>query len=317
MSPIRAYSDRDLYDYLTKICNREKSAHPELFYELPDKVTQEFITKLCKRIGITEKTFYASINSVGSDNHFVEYDEGNGHYAVVVHCGSRNFGKKVCEYWSSFADGKLPKQKIKELTNEFKAHYLETHDNMKNFKDDLKAYLDENSKSIIVGYLSGERLHGYLCDMVIAMAYADFNHMIIHKTIEMIMNGYDLRPINKIHTRHNYIDFSSSTPIIRKGAIRSYVGEEMIVPFNMRDGIAICEGKSNEDWLSSCCHGAGRLMSRSKAKESLSMDEFKEQMKNVYSTTITNDTIDESPMAYKDTEEIKELIKDTCEVNIC
>ena len=318
-SPIKAYSDRDLYDYLTKACNRAKSAHPDLFYGLPDKVTQDFITKLCKRINIAEKTFYASINSVGSGNHFVEYDEGtdeNGcsHHAVVVHCGSRNFGLKVCDYWTAFADKSLPKAVIKEYTKEFKSNYLETHDNMKSFKEDLNEYLSSKTSNLIPGYLSGETLCGYLSDMVIAMAYAEFNHMAIHKTIEKIMNGYGLKPIKKISTKHNYIDFSSSVPIIRKGAIRSYKGEEMIVPFNMRDGIAICEGKSNEDWLNSCCHGAGRIMSRSKAKEVLSMDEFKKQMDGIYSTTITNDTIDESPMAYKNTEEIKELIKDTCDI---
>jgi RNA-splicing ligase RtcB len=86
----------------------------------------------------------------------------------------------------------------------------------------------------------------------------------------------------------------------------------MIVPFNMRDGVAICEGKSNSEWLNSCAHGAGRKMSRSKAKENVTMEEFKESMKNVYSTTVCEGTIDESPMAYKDTNEIAELIKETC-----
>ena len=319
VSPIRAYSDRDLYDYLTKECNRAKSAHPELFYNLPSKVDQAWVTKLCKRLKISEKTFYSSINSVGGGNHFVEYDEGvdsdgNPHYAVGVHCGSRNFGLKACEYWDNIANGGIPKAELKEYTREFKEHYLETHDSMENFGEDLKAFLDTKKVCDVDGYLSGENMHGYLCDMFIAMAYAKFNHMIIHRTIEKIMNVYDLKPIKKIMSRHNYIDFDGEVPIIRKGAIRAYEGEEMIVPFNMRDGIAICDGKSNEDWLCSCSHGSGRKMSRKKANETLSLDEFKDEMSSVFSTTVNQGTLDEAPMAYKDTEEIKALIKDTCTI---
>jgi RNA-splicing ligase RtcB len=118
----------------------------------------------------------------------------------------------------------------------------------------------------------------------------------------------------EIISTHNYIDFDEETPIIRKGAIRAYVGEEMLVPFNMRDGVAICEGKSNSEWLNSCAHGAGRRMSRSKAKENISLADYEETMKEIYSTTVCQGTIDESPMAYKDTEEIKRLIQDTCEI---
>lgn len=134
--------------------------------------------------------------------------------------------------------------------------------------------------------------------------------MRLHK----ILKTYDIKVVDRIVSTHNYIDFSGAVPIIRKGAIRAYKGEKMLVPFNMRDGIAICEGKSNEDWLYSCAHGAGRKMSRSKAKESLSMTEFTTTMEDIYSTTVCPETIDEAPMAYKDTEEIKEIIKDTCEI---
>ena len=315
-SPTRVYSDRDLYDFLTLECNRAKSAHPELFYNLPDKVTQEWVTKFCKRINIQEKIFYSSINSVGGGNHFVEYDESTDGsvFGVTVHCGSRNLGKKVCEYWENVAKETLTKEQRKKITAEFKEHYLETHDNMLNFKEDLNSHISDFTKGKVNGYLNGENMHGYFCDMVIAMAYARFNHLIIHKTIQKILNGYNIKPIDKIITTHNYIDFTGSVPIVRKGAIRSFSGEKMLVPFNMRDGIAICEGKSNNDWLCSCSHGAGRKMSRMKAKETLSMDEFTNTMEGIYSTTVCKDTIDEAPMAYKDTDEIKELIKDTCEI---
>lgn len=319
VSPIKAYSDRDFYDYLTAACRKAKSAHPSIFYGLPDKITQEWITELCKRVKISEKTFYASINSAGSGNHFIEYGEGidgegNSHYAVTVHCGSRNFGLKVCEYWEGVANQGLSKKEQKELTKEFKASYMETHDSMDNFGNALVEYLKSKNPIKFVGYLSGDDMCGYLCDMLIATAYAEFNHITIHNTIAKIMNVYDLSKVKDITTKHNYIDFDGKVPIIRKGAVRSYEGEEMIIPFNMRDGIAICEGKSNEDWLFSCCHGAGRKMSRIKAKETLSMADFKDTMKDVFSTTVDEGTIDEAPMAYKDTEEIKELINDTCTV---
>ena len=323
VSPKKAYSDRDLYDFLTKECNRAKSAHPTLFYGLPSKVTQEWITKLCKRLKITEKTFYASINSVGGGNHFLEYGEGDEitsegevipHYGVSVHCGSRNFGLKVCEYWSNVANGGLPKSEVKELTKEFKEKYRQSHDSMEGFGEALASFLKTKKVCKVDGYLEGENMHGYLCDMFIAMAYAKFNHMIIHKTVEKILNIYEIRPIKKIMSRHNYIDFDCETPTIRKGAIRAYKGEEMLVPFNMRDGIAVCEGKSNEDWLCSCSHGSGRKMSRKKANENLSLEEFKDEMKDIFSTTVGQGTLDEAPMAYKDTEEIKELIEPTCEI---
>lgn len=316
LSPHHAYSDRDLYDYLTGECCRAKSAHPDLFYGLPDKVTQEWITEFCKRINIREKVFYSSINSVGSGNHFIEYDESEDGSicGVTVHTGSRNLGKRVCEYWEELAEKGLSKKEIKELTNEFKQEYEATHDNMRNFKEDLNTYLESKKVGLIKGYLTSEKMDGYFCDMVVAMAYAKFNHITVHKTIENILKTYDIKVVDRIVSTHNYIDFSGAVPIIRKGAIRAYKGEKMLVPFNMRDGIAICEGKSNEDWLYSCAHGAGRKMSRNKAKESLSMTEFTTTMEGVYSTTVCPETIDEAPMAYKDTEKIKEIIKDTCEI---
>ena len=155
---------------------------------------------------------------------------------------------------------------------------------------------------------------GYFCDMYVAMVYARFNHEILHRVIDKIMLGYGCKCIDEIISTHNYIDFNCEHPIIRKGAIRAYEGETMLVPFNMRDGVAICECLSNPIWLNSCAHGAGRKMSRSKAKANVSMEEFKESMKDVYSTTVCKGTIDESPMAYKDTNEIKELIKETCKI---
>ena len=122
--------------------------------------------------------------------------------------------------------------------------------------------------------------------------------------------------IDNIFTMHNYIDYNALTPILRKGAIRSYKGEQMIIPFNMRDGIAICEGKSNEDWNFTAPHGAGRIMSRAKAKEILNVEEYKKQLtdNNVYSMTANETTLDEAPDAYKPMNEIVKLIEPTVDI---
>lgn len=163
------------------------------------------------------------------------------------------------------------------------------------------------------GYLSGNLLQAYLTDMVIAQAYAKYNRRVILEKIAAIYRKMCKgKVVETISSVHNYIDFEDM--MIRKGAIRSYQGEKIVIPFNMRDGLAICQGKSNEDWNCSAPHGSGRKLSRNKAKESLSVGEFQQAMQGIYSTSICHATLDESPMAYKDTAEIVALIEPTCEI---
>lgn len=163
------------------------------------------------------------------------------------------------------------------------------------------------------GYLSGNLLSQYLTDMVVAQAYAQYNRKIIlDKIADIYKKLCKGKVIETISSVHNYLDFSDM--IIRKGAIRSYEGERMVIPFNMRDGLAICKGKSNEDWNCSAPHGAGRLLSRNKAKELLTMEAFREAMSGIYSTSVCEGTLDESPMAYKDTQTILREIEPTCEI---
>ena len=347
LSPKKMYEDKELYKFMSTEFRKAKSRHPEIFAELPDTVTEKWVMDMLNRIGMEPKVWYYSINSFGGGNHYCEYgegfepitivdrtpiggdDNGNiiwdeqsgdyyiGRYGITVHCGSRNFGVKVCKYWENKSKGgALSKAELKEYTNEFKKEYIEEHgrNNMEGFKDALKKYLESKTEGHIEGFLTGDNMLGYFCDMYTARTYARFNHIILHRTIDNIVAKYGCKIIKEIVSTHNYIDFDEDTPIIRKGAIRSYEGEEMLVPFNMRDGVAICEGLSNSEWLNSCAHGAGRKMSRSKAKANVSMEEFKESMKNVYSTTVCKGTIDESPMAYKDTNEIKDLIQETCKI---
>ena len=218
---------------------------------------------------------------------------------------------KVCKYWENIAknpslDKDLFKARVKELKNTVK-----DKTQIPQMIEDIKNQMLDNSTPN--GYLMGVDMSDYISDMVIAQAYAKFNHHIIIKRIEDIfrkINGGVV--IDTIQSIHNYIDMNDH--IIRKGAIRSYVNERMLVPFNMRDGIAICVGKSNPEWNCSCSYGAGRKLSRSQAKKTISMEDYKESMNGVYSTSINYSTLDESPMAYKDTDTIMHLISDTCEI---
>jgi len=170
------------------------------------------------------------------------------------------------------------------------------------------------NKSVVTGgYLSDKMMSGYLTDMVIAQAYAKYNRKIIMDKIAAIYKKLCKGNVTEIISSvHNYLDFSDM--IIRKGAIRSYVDELMVIPFNMRDGLAVCVGKSNEDWNCSAPHGAGRLMSRNKAKENITIEEFRKSMEGIYSTSVTESNIDESPMAYKGMDGIINDIEPTCEI---
>ena len=151
--------------------------------------------------------------------------------------------------------------------------------------------------------------------MIIAQAYALYNHQIIRDRIFAILKKLCKAKCNEsIFTTHNYISLSDERPMLRKGAIDASEGKKVAIPFNMRDGIAICIGKGNEKWLNTAPHGAGRIMSRAQARKLISMTDFENSMNGIYSSSVCRETLDESPMAYKSTEEILELIKPTVEV---
>ena len=320
LNPKTIIDYKDFYKFLTTGFNKYRNFWPEMLSDLPNHVTEKWVSEQLKRLGMDEGVFYKSLGSVGGGNHFIEYDEQeDGELAgITLHFGSRNFGVKVCKYWMGKTNVALTKDEVKEYTAIFKVKYIEHHTDknghrdMSGFKDALKIYLDDMSEGHIKGYLNGEALAGYLRDMCFAQLYAQYNHMTVQKTIKELLQKYGIKEVRTITSTHNFIDLHDHT--LRKSAIRSYIGEEILVPFNMRDGVAICEGLSNAEWLNACAHGAGRKMSRSKAKEKVTMKEFEESMKNVYSTTVCKGTIDESPMAYKDTNEIKDLIQETCKI---
>ena len=225
-------NEKELFRFLNSQYQKARSATPDLINEAP-RIDGRFITDFCRSIKLQEGIFYKSLGTLGGGNHFIEYGEDSelGDGWLTIHCGSRNLGVKVANHWRNIAQ------------NPKRAKYI--------------------------GYLWGDALRGYLSDMIIAQAYALFNHS---------------------------------------------EGRKVAIPFNMRDGIAICIGKGNEQWFNTAPHGTGRIMSRAQAKKQISLNEFEDSMTGIYSSSVCPGTLDESPMAYKPTEEILKLIQPTVEV---
>lgn len=304
----RQFEMKEFLRYIRKYYNTQLASAPEYLNHV--NIDEEYLSKMMKRIRMDEGVFYKSIGTVGSSNHFIEINNFNGKYAFSIHCGSRNFGAKIGNYWISISEkGKINEKEIKSEIKKI----VETTENKEEIPNLIKELKENAEHKLHKGYLEGDLLKDYLTDMVIASAYARFNHEIISRKIINILHNINGAVImDEIHSVHNYIDFEDK--MIRKGAIRAHLNERILIPLNMKDGICIAYGLGNEEWNCSCSHGAGRKMSRSQAKAILSMDDFKKEMTNVYSTTVCENTLDESPMAYKDSETIINLISDTCNI---
>lgn len=254
-----------------------------------------------------------SIGSLGGGNHFIEVDiDQNGVYYLVIHSGSRNLGVQVCKYYQNLAYQHCQSKKsdISAVIVQLKAMGRE-----KEIESTIKS-LKVNVVPKDLSYLEGDYLAAYLNDMRYAQLYAMLNRETIANIIcEGMMYDKSITHddgVNSFTTIHNYIDVNNS--ILRKGAISAQNGERVIIPMNMRDGSLICVGKGDEDWLYSAPHGAGRLMSRSQAKKELSLDSYKMEMNEIYSSSVCEETIDEAPMAYKSMKEIIDLIQPSVDV---
>ena len=241
------------------------------------------------------------LSSLGSGNHFIEVDkDAEGNYYIVIHSGSRHLGVAVCEYWEKVANNFHKQLAIK------KADLMNS-----NKKDELEK-LPEVVTTYGLSYLMGEDLKGYLHDMKITQEFARLNR---EAMLDVICTELGIKKryiLDKFCTIHNYIDLDKN--ILRKGAISLEKDEIAIIPISMAYGSLIVKGKGNPDWNYSGPHGAGRLLSRSEAKNLLNMSEYKEKMKGVFSTCISTDTLDESPMAYKNGEEIIKAIEPTATI---
>lgn len=260
------------------------------------------VDALLEKVGISKEMWVNSIGTLGGGNHFIELgrSEKTGKYYLTIHSGSRNFGKRVCDHHAKNIDGyrKMLAEKVTLIKEVLPKQQWE------NAIKEAKRQLQGRE-----GYLTGLAKEEYLNDMYIAQEYASVNRYTI---LHFILKRMGWKSGKVIETVHNYI--SPKDRIIRKGAVSAHLCEELIIPMNMADGILLCCGKGNEEWNCSAPHGAGRLFSRTAAKEQLSMDEFRQRMGNVYSTSVCESTLDESPMAYKPTNEIRSLIEPTVEV---
>ena len=254
-----------------------------------------------------------SLGTLGGGNHFIEIDQtSDGTKYLVIHTGSRNLGKQVAEIYQQLAielhQGKEEYFNKKDaLIAEYKAA-----GRRKEIQQALKELHWKNKPLLIpedLCYVYGTYFNDYLYDVSICQKFASRNRELI---AEILLDRCGLTGMDAFHTVHNYIDVDEM--ILRKGAIAAHSGERVLIPINMRDGSILALGKGNPEWNYSAPHGAGRLMSRSKAKETLSMDAYKEAMKGIYTTSVNESTLDESPFAYKSLKDMIDVIKDSVDI---
>ncbi len=257
-----------------------------------------------------------SVGSLGGGNHFIEIDESEDKEKyLVIHSGSRNLGTQVADYYQDLAD-QICNHDLLDYQNKRK-EVLTTYKQLGKEKEiqttliALKKEFEQNKNRIPceLAYLEGEYKEAYIHDMKLCQEFAILNRYTIASTIANYM-GWNI--LDYFESVHNYISFEDN--IVRKGAISAKKGEKVIIPINMRDGCIIGVGKGNDDWNNSAPHGAGRAMSRAQAMKTIDLEEYKKSMKNIYTTSVTEETKDEAPFVYKSIEEILENIVPTVEV---
>lgn len=269
----------------------------------------------CYRSLHDTKRLARSLGTLGGGNHFIEIDKASdGTFYLVIHSGSRNLGKQVAEIYQQLAidlhSGKEEYfKKRDEIITSYKAEGR---------RKEISTALEELKNSYEVQallvpqdlcWLYGSFLDDYLHDVEICQRFAKRSREIM---AEIILERTCMHAVEAFHTIHNYID--TDEMILRKGAIAAHEGEKILIPINMRDGSVIAIGKGNPEWNYSAPHGAGRLMSRSKAKEELSMADYKSAMEGIYTTSVNEKTLDEAPMAYKSLNDIIDVIRDSVDV---
>ncbi|PWJ68602.1 RNA-splicing ligase RtcB [Ruminococcaceae bacterium R-25] len=261
------------------------------------------------------KRLARSLGTLGGGNHFIEIDEASdGTKYLVIHSGSRNLGKQVAEHY----------QKLAVLLDRGFEEYFEKRDQIiatykaEGRKTEIEGALKELKRQVFKGesampedlcFLYGTYMEDYLHDVEICQAFAKRSRELM---AEILIGLSGLTAGESFHTIHNYID--TSEMILRKGSIAAHKGEKVLIPINMRDGSVIAVGKGNPEWNYSAPHGAGRIMSRTKAKDTLSMEEYKEAMKGIYTTSVSESTLDEAPMAYKSLDDIIDVITESVDV---
>ncbi len=256
-----------------------------------------------------------SLGTLGGGNHFIEIDRTeNGEYCLIIHSGSRNLGKQVAEFYQKKATDhftgrdRIPQERL-DIIRTYREQGRETQiqealEHLRRKDHPLPADFPPG-----LCWLEGPGVEDYLHDVEICQRFARRSREIM---AEIILRQTGMTALESFHTIHNYID--TDEMILRKGAIAAHKGEKVLIPINMRDGSVLAVGKGNPEWNFSAPHGAGRIMSRSKAKASIDMEAYREAMKGIYSTSVNEQTLDEAPMAYKSLEDIIDVIADSVEI---
>lgn len=330
----------DDFKRFDECCNNVPSGYaihntlPEYGYEDYEKPLDYFKRLHCyKRLSKVYR-LVNSLGTLGGGNHFIELDiDEEGNYYLVIHSGSRNLGKQVCEYYQALANKKCNNhtKEINELIKKLKQENKEEKINCEIEK--LKKSFPKVSSDL--AYLEEEEMEQYIDDLKICQEFAHKNRLMI--AMQILMNFFGFNKISRwnglefnyatskdnrlisgkgklkaFETIHNYIDLDSM--ILRKGAVSAKKDEKLLIPINMRDGSLICIGKGNSDYNYSAPHGAGRIMSRSQAKDLVNLEEYIDTMRGIYTTSVSTSTIDEAPFVYKPIESILENIKETVDV---
>lgn len=259
------------------------------------------------------KRLERSLGTLGGGNHFIEIDESaDGEKYLVIHSGSRNLGKQVAELYQKLAVelSKGKEEYFKKRDEVIRA--LKEQGRKKEIQAALKQIKWERKESMIpedLCFLYGSYLEDYLHDVEVCQRFARRNR---EKMAEILLERTGIAAGEAFHTIHNYID--TEEMILRKGAIAAHAGEKVLIPINMRDGSVLAVGKGNAEWNYSAPHGAGRIMSRKAAKDRLSLEEYRETMKGIYTTSVNEATLDEAPMAYKSLDDIIDVIRDSVDI---
>lgn len=271
---------------------------------------------------------WLSVGTLGGGNHFIEADrDDDGNLYIVVHSGSRHAGKEIAEYYQEEAWKQLngnSEAEIAAFIQKLKSEGRETEiqEELKKLKSQVRTNIPKD-----LAYVSGQLFDDYINDMKIMQHFAEMNRKAMIETISIGLHIKESDIIERFTTIHNYIyipdaensenengETEKGQMILRKGAVSAQKGEKLLIPINMRDGSLVCIGKGNEDWNCSAPHGAGRVMSRMKAKKELTLADFKAEMKGIWSSTVNKSTLDEAPMAYKTMDDIVANIGETAEI---
>ena len=267
----------------------------------------------CYRSLKNTKWLERSLGTLGGGNHFIEVDRASdGTNYLVIHTGSRNLGKQVAEIYQQLA---IDLNKGKETYFQQRDEIIRTYKEQGRRKEIQKALeaISWNQREATMPedlcFLYGQFFEDYMHDVEICQRFARRNR---EKIAEVLLSRTGMTGGEAFHTIHNYIDMDER--ILRKGAIAAHTGEKVLIPINMRDGSVLAIGKGNPEWNYSAPHGAGRILSRTKAKSELDLEEYRKAMEGIYTTSVNEETLDEAPMAYKSLDDIIDVIKESVDV---